>query len=69
MAFPVLSNGAWFLIKVECRRQRSAPSLTEARNQILGELNPAASQEVFARTRASVKVKDFGPTGMRDNRQ
>jgi peptidyl-prolyl cis-trans isomerase C len=62
-AYPVPSGGSWFVIEVEGRRQRSPPTLEEARWRVLGELNRAASEELLAKTRASVVVTDFGPSG------
>lgn len=62
-AFPVLSNGRWFIIQAEGRRQQSTPSLEESRSRLVAELNRAAGQEIFMKTRASVVVKDYGATG------
>lgn len=62
-AYPVYSSGLWFIIQVEGRRQGSTPTLAEARPQLLGVLDGAASLEVFARVKAAATIKDFGPTG------
>ena len=64
-AYPVASNGIWFVIQVEGRRQRATPTLQEARPALTVELERAASREVFTKSRQAVTVDDFGPTGMR----
>jgi peptidyl-prolyl cis-trans isomerase C len=64
-AYPVLSNGLWFAIQVEGRRQQAAPSLASAREKLASMVTRQAIAEIIKKTRASVVVKDYGPTGMR----
>jgi peptidyl-prolyl cis-trans isomerase C len=64
-AYPVLSNGLWFAIQVEGRRQQAAPSLTSVREKLAAMVTRQAIAEIIKKTRASVVVKDYGPTGMR----
>lgn len=65
-AFPILSHGLWFVIRVESRRQIAAPSLDEAKPQLAAMLDQEASAEIIRRSRAAVSVSDFGPTGTRE---
>ena len=61
--FPVPSHGLWFIIQVEERRQRGTPTLADSQAQLTGALVREASAEILEKTRASVVVKDLGPTG------
>jgi peptidyl-prolyl cis-trans isomerase C len=63
--FPVLGGGKWFVIQVEGRRQRTTPTLNDARAELMAQLIREASVEVIKKTRAAVVVNDYGPTGMR----
>jgi peptidyl-prolyl cis-trans isomerase C len=63
-AFPVRSNGLWFIVQVEGRRQQGTPTLAESKAALTTELIRDASAEILTKTRAAVVVKDYGPTGM-----
>jgi peptidyl-prolyl cis-trans isomerase C len=62
-SFPVKSNGYWFIIQSEGRRQQGAPSLAVASPQLKDELIWEATLEIVRKTRASVIVRDYGPSG------
>jgi peptidyl-prolyl cis-trans isomerase C len=64
-AFPVRSNGMWFILQVEGRRQQGTPTLAESQATLRAALTQEASAEIFRKARAAVVVHDFGPTGMR----
>lgn len=68
-AFPVLSNNAWFIIRVEARRQQGTPNPVQARAVLSGELTRAAIARIGQQARASVTVKDYGETGARGRDQ
>jgi peptidyl-prolyl cis-trans isomerase C len=62
-AFPVRSNGMWFILRVEGRRQQGTPTLTESKAALTAELVRIASAEIMQKSRAAVVVNDYGPTG------
>ncbi len=64
-AFPVPSHGRWFIIQVEGRRQLGAPTLAEARPELTNALKREAAATIIQKSRASVEVNDYGPTGTR----
>ncbi|MEA2730099.1 MAG: peptidyl-prolyl cis-trans isomerase [Acetobacteraceae bacterium] len=64
-AFPVRSNGLWFVLQVEARRQQGTPSLAESKATLTADLTRDASAEILRKTRAAVVVNDYGPSGMR----
>jgi peptidyl-prolyl cis-trans isomerase C len=63
-AFPVPSNKMWFIIQIEERRQLGTPSLVDSKMRVTNELLRDASAEILQKSRASVVVNDYGPTGM-----
>jgi peptidyl-prolyl cis-trans isomerase C len=62
--FPVRSNGLWFILKIEGRRQQGTPTLAETKAALTTELIRDASVEILQRTRGAVTVHDYGPTGL-----
>ncbi len=62
-AFPVPSRNRWFVIQVEGRRQLGAPSLADARTKLANDLSREAAVEIIQKSRASVVVNNYGPTG------
>jgi peptidyl-prolyl cis-trans isomerase C len=66
-AFPVLSNGLWFLVQVEGRRQQGTPTLAESKAALTTILVREAAAEILRKTRAAVVVKNYGPSGMREH--
>ena len=64
--FPIYTNGLWWIVQVEERRQGGTPSLDATREQVRAELTREASAEIVLKTRAAVAVKDLGPTGKKD---
>ncbi|WP_158926625.1 peptidyl-prolyl cis-trans isomerase [Acidisphaera sp. S103] len=62
-AYPVRSNGLWFVIQVEGRQQTPAPPLDSVREQIVASLTRQADAEISRKARAAVTVKDYGVTG------
>jgi peptidyl-prolyl cis-trans isomerase C len=64
-AFPVLSNGRWFILQVEGRRQQGTPTLADSKPGLAADLTHDAIAQILQRTRAAVVVKDYGPTGTR----
>lgn len=62
-AYPVRSNGLWFVIQVQGRQQMAAPPLDSVREQIVGSLTRQADAEISRKARAAVTVKDYGVTG------
>ena len=62
-AYPVRSHSLWFLIKVEGRRQLGTPTLAESEGALRAELLRQSSALIMQKSRESVVVKDFGPTG------
>ena len=62
-AYPVRSNGLWFIIKVEGRQRVAAPPLDSVREQIVAALTRQADAEISRKARAAVTVKDYGMTG------
>ena len=63
-AYPVRSNGLWFVIQVEGRQQMPPPPLDSVRGQIMGVLTRQADAEISRKARAAVTVKDYGVTGI-----
>jgi peptidyl-prolyl cis-trans isomerase C len=63
-AFPVLSNGLWFVIQVEGRRQQGTPPLALVRDQLIARVTRAAVADIMQKARAAIVVKEFGPTGL-----
>jgi peptidyl-prolyl cis-trans isomerase C len=62
-AYPVRSNGLWFIIQVEGRQQVAPPPLDSVREQIVTALTRQADAEISRKARAAVTVKDYGMTG------
>jgi peptidyl-prolyl cis-trans isomerase C len=62
-AYPVRSNGHWFIIQVQGRQQTAAPPLDAVREQIVAALTRQADAEISRKARAAVTVKDYGMTG------
>lgn len=62
-AYPVRSNGLWFVIQVQGRQQMAPPPLDSVREQIVTALTRQADAEISRKARATVTVKEYGMTG------
>jgi peptidyl-prolyl cis-trans isomerase C len=63
-AFPLESNGLWYILEVEGRRQRGAPSLGDVTPLLEGELKFDAARSLIMTTRAATDIKIYGPSGL-----
>lgn len=61
--YPVRAAGAWYIIKVEARRQQGAPSFDAVRAQLVQQLTQAALPGVIQRAMAGLPVQDYGLMG------
>jgi peptidyl-prolyl cis-trans isomerase C len=62
-AFPVRASGAWFVIKVESRRQLPPPSFDSAQAGLRHELMRAAVPTTIKAAMVGLPVQDYGMTG------
>ncbi len=62
-AFPVFSNGLWFILRCEGRRQRAAPTLADAAPQLRRQLLQQAAVAVLKTALEAAKVQVFGAVG------
>jgi peptidyl-prolyl cis-trans isomerase C len=61
--FPVLSNGSWFIVKVEERRQGSAPGFAAVRNKLEQAIMTEGVPDVVAKAMAGVTVREYSING------
>jgi peptidyl-prolyl cis-trans isomerase C len=61
--FPVSSAGAWFIVKVDDRRQRSTPSFAEARSGLEQEMLREGVPDVVTKALAGVSVREYSLNG------
>jgi peptidyl-prolyl cis-trans isomerase C len=62
-AYPLQSNGLWYVLEVEGRRQRPAPPLSQVTNQLKGEIAYDAARSFILKTRADTTIKVYGVGG------
>jgi peptidyl-prolyl cis-trans isomerase C len=61
--FAVLSNGAWFIVKVEERRQGSVPGFAAVRNKLEQAMMKERVGDVVAKAMAGVTVREYSING------
>jgi peptidyl-prolyl cis-trans isomerase C len=61
--FPVRSAGAWFVVKVEDRRQRATPPFAEVRGRLEGEMLREGVPDVVTRALAAVTMREYNING------
>jgi peptidyl-prolyl cis-trans isomerase C len=64
--FPVLTAGAWFVMKVEDRRMRPTPAFSAVHDTIQAELARERVPQVAARALSSVTVRTYDIAGKED---
>lgn len=63
-AFPVrVAPNAWFIVKVEARRQQAAPSFESVRNQLVQEIMRESAPAAIQKAVAGLPARDYGMTG------
>jgi peptidyl-prolyl cis-trans isomerase C len=62
-AYPLQSNGLWYILEVEGRRQRPAPPLQDVRSRLMEEVSRDAARAYVIKTRDSTDIKIYGPAG------
>lgn len=62
-AYPLQSNGLWYILEVEGRRQRPAPPLAQVTSLLKGEIEFDAARSFILETRAGTNVKMYGVGG------
>lgn len=61
--FPVHSEGAYFVVKVEDRRQQPTPSFSAARERLVGTILREGVPDVVTRAMARVSVRKYSISG------
>lgn len=61
--FPVRSAGAWFVVRVEERRQRPTQTFADARNLLMQSLIREGVPDIVTRSLASVTVREYDLNG------
>jgi peptidyl-prolyl cis-trans isomerase C len=62
-AYPIRSAGAWFIVKVEERRQQPTPSFAEVRDQLTQAMLREGVAGVVKQALAGVVVREYNFTG------
>jgi peptidyl-prolyl cis-trans isomerase C len=62
-AFPVQAGGAWFIVKVESRRQLPVPTFDSVRGQLYLKLLRVAVPTTMQKAMQGLPVKDYGMAG------
>lgn len=62
-AYPVQSNGLWYIVEVEGRRQRQSPPLQDVKSQLMEDVARKAIRDYVTQIRDSSAIKIYGPTG------
>ncbi|HVZ06404.1 peptidylprolyl isomerase [Rhodopila sp.] len=63
-AFPIQSNGLWYIIEVEGRRQRAAPPLQDVKQRLKEQLGFEAGRDFIEQARRSADIRVYGPVGL-----
>jgi peptidyl-prolyl cis-trans isomerase C len=61
--YPVSSAGAWFIVKVEDRRQRPTPSFAEARSHLEEEMLREGVPNAVTKALGGVTLREYGLNG------
>ncbi|WP_158922786.1 peptidylprolyl isomerase [Acidisphaera sp. S103] len=62
-AYPIRSHNAWFIVRVEGRRQPSAPTFAAARDALQQDIIHAGAPELMREAVKDAPVKYYGLTG------
>jgi peptidyl-prolyl cis-trans isomerase C len=62
-ASPVLATGGWYIVEVEGRRQRGAPTFEEVAPTLRAELTKEALLAYIKRVQDSANIEVYGPSG------
>jgi peptidyl-prolyl cis-trans isomerase C len=62
-AYPLESNGLWYIMEIEGRRQRPAPALKDVVPQLKQEISFKAARDYVVKTQRSTDIKKYGAAG------
>jgi len=63
-AYPLQSNGFWYILEVEGRRRRPPPPIKDVAKQLKDEISVDAARDYILRTRDGTTIKIYGPAGV-----